>query len=40
MKNEQFVDFTNADNDFEPICLKGKDWEFIKMDLVRFADLK
>lgn len=37
---KQFVDFTNADNDFEPICLKGKDWEFIKMDLIRFADLK
>lgn len=37
---KRFTDFTNADDDFEPICLKGKDWEFIKMDLFRFADLK
>ena len=30
---ENFTDFSNADNDFEPICLKGKYWEFIKEDI-------
>jgi len=28
-----FTDFTEADNDFDPICLKGKYWEFIKEDI-------
>lgn len=26
------VDFENADNDFDPICFRGKYWEFIKAD--------
>lgn len=29
-----FVNFENADNDFEPICLLGKHWEIIKLDFV------
>lgn len=29
-----FINFENADNDFEPICLKGKFWEIIKLDFV------
>lgn len=29
-----FTDFTEADDDFEPICLKGKYWELIKLDIV------
>lgn len=29
-----FSDFKNADNDFEPICLKGKYWELIKLDII------
>lgn len=29
-----FVNFETADNDFEPICLKGKYWELIKLDIV------
>lgn len=29
-----FVNFENADNDFEPICLLGKHWEVIKLDFV------
>lgn len=29
-----FTNFEAADGDFEPICLKGKYWEFIKEDLV------
>ena len=35
--NEIFRNFTNfktADDDFEPICLKGKYWELIKLDFV------
>ena len=30
---QNFVFFQNADDDFDPICLKGKYWEFIKDDL-------
>jgi len=29
-----FTNFETADNDFEPICLKGKYWELIKLDFV------
>ena len=29
---ENFVDFERADEDFTPICLKGKHWELIKLD--------
>lgn len=28
-----FIDFTNADDDFEPICLRGQYWELIKLDI-------
>lgn len=29
---EKLIDFTEADNDFNPICYKGKIWELIKQD--------
>lgn len=29
-----FTDFSRADDDFNPICLKGKYWELIKLDIV------
>lgn len=29
----KFTDFKNADNDFDPICLRGKYWEIIKLDI-------
>ncbi len=29
-----FTNFETADNDFGPICLKGKYWELIKLDFV------
>jgi len=29
---KQLTNFENADNDFEPNCLKGKYWELIKLD--------
>ncbi len=35
---ENFTNFHQADNDFDPICLKGKIWEFIKEDLTEAMD--
>jgi hypothetical protein len=31
---KNFLDFSSADDDFEPICLKGKYWELIKLDII------
>lgn len=36
---ENFTNFSIADEDFEPICLRGKYWEFIKDDLIIFVNL-
>jgi len=33
-----FTNFEAADNDFEPICLKGKYWEIIKLDFVEVIE--
>jgi hypothetical protein len=33
-----FTNFKNADDDFDPICLKGKYWEIIKLDIIDFAE--
>lgn len=30
---EKLVDFSEADSDFDPICLKNKYWELIKIDI-------
>lgn len=32
----KFTDFEDADDDFEPDCLRGKHWEFIKLDMMDF----
>lgn len=32
-------DFTQADEDFEPLCLLGKHWDLIRHDFVRWVDL-
>jgi len=32
-----FTDFTGADTDFEPVCLRGKHWEIIKLDMMDFV---
>lgn len=32
-----FLDFQKADNDFNPICLRSKHWELIKLDLFEFV---
>ena len=34
----KFSDFKNADSDFDPICLRGKHWEFIRQDLEDFIN--
>lgn len=31
---KNFIDFSLADDDFDPICLKNKEWLFIKEDLI------
>jgi hypothetical protein len=31
---KNFVDFSQADDDFDPICYMGKHWEFIKEDII------
>lgn len=33
---EKFTDFTQADDDFEPLCLRGRHWELIKLDMIEF----
>jgi len=33
-----FINFTDADDDFDPICLRGKHWEFIKLDIIEALD--
>lgn len=33
-----FTDFSLADEDFEPICLREKIWELIKLDFVELVD--
>ena len=30
---ENLTNFSQADDDFDPICLQGKYWEFIKDDI-------
>ena len=32
-----FTKFENADLDFDPVCLKGKAWEVIKLDMLDFV---
>ncbi len=33
---ESLVDFSSADDDLDPVCLKGKAWELIKLDFVEW----
>jgi hypothetical protein len=32
-----FTDFSGADLDFDPVCLRGKEWVFIKEDIIEAA---
>jgi len=29
--------FTSADEDFDPICLRNKHWQVIKLDIIDFS---
>ena len=31
--NANFLDFSSADEDFDPVCMLGKHWEVIKLDI-------
>ena len=35
---EMFTDFSRADFDFDPVCLRNKHWEIIKLDLIEFVN--
>ncbi len=35
---QNLTQFINADNDFDPICLKGNHWELIKLDMIEFVN--
>lgn len=30
---EKLIDFSGADEDFDPVCLRGRHWELIKLDM-------
>jgi hypothetical protein len=30
---KNFTDFSGADEDFDPVCLRGKHWELVKLDI-------
>jgi hypothetical protein len=34
---QNFTNFSSADQDFDPICLRGNYWELIKLDIIEFA---
>ncbi|HEY1038227.1 MAG TPA: nucleotidyl transferase AbiEii/AbiGii toxin family protein [Bacteroidia bacterium] len=36
---KNFSVFENADTDFDPVCMRGKQWGIIKLDLLEFAGL-
>lgn len=33
---QKFTDFSQANDDFEPLCLRGRHWELIKLDMIDF----
>lgn len=35
---KNMIDFTTANTDFDPVCLQGNYWEFIKEDMVKFVN--
>jgi len=34
MLKEKLIDFSGADEDFDPVCMRGKHWELIKLDMM------
>jgi predicted nucleotidyltransferase component of viral defense system len=35
---EKLMDFTGADDDFDPVCLRGAHWELIKLDMIDLSN--
>lgn len=35
---KKFTDFSLADNDFEPLCLRGRHWEIIKLNMLELIE--
>ena len=35
---KNFTQFENADSDFDPVCLREKHWELIKVDIIDFVN--
>ncbi len=35
---KNFIQFENADGDFDPVCLREKHWELIKVDTIDFVN--
>ena len=35
---KSFYDFSRADDEVDPRCLKGKIWQFIKMDILEWIE--
>ena len=33
----KFIDFSSAEDEFDPICLRNKDWQLIKEDVILFS---
>lgn len=34
---KNLINFNSADDDFDPVCLRGKHWELIKYDLYNIS---
>lgn len=34
---KKLIDFEQADGDFDPICMKNKYWELIKLDILEIV---
>jgi hypothetical protein len=37
LTKNNFTEFTHADQDFDPVCLRSKHWELIKLDMIDFV---
>jgi predicted nucleotidyltransferase component of viral defense system len=35
---EKLMDFSGADDDFDPVCLRGAHWELIKLDMIDLSN--
>ena len=38
MLKMKLIDFSGADEDFDPVCLRGKHWELIKLDMLDLSN--